>query len=303
MRMNKSTITLFLLPAIAIYLCIFLYPTLRAFLLSFFDIPNIASRISDWSFIGFENYWKLLHNSYFMGSAWNVFKIWFFGGIIVMIFAFLFAAILTSGVKGKSFWRSLIYLPNTITPVVMAVVWLHYIFNSSYGFLTTFFRSIGLDFLADIQWTSNDYLFTSMLIAYCFGSIGYFMLLLNAGMERIPHDYYEAAVLEGAGPFTKFFKITLPLLQEVFRMTLVLWTTSAINFFVWSATFGQENPETMTPGFYMYLKVFGSARGVFTEDEFNVGAGATVGVIITVSILVISTIINMLFRRQERLEY
>jgi multiple sugar transport system permease protein/N-acetylglucosamine transport system permease protein len=303
MRITRSTIALFLLPAVILYLCIFLYPTVRALLMSFFEIPNIASRMSDWSFIGFDNYWQLLHNSYFLDSAWNVFKIWLIGGIIVMVFAFLFAAILASGVKGKSFWRSLVYLPNTVTPVVLSVVWLHYIFNSSYGFLTTVFRFLGLDGLADLQWTSDDHLFMSMLIAYCFGSIGYFMLLLNAGMERIPHDFYEAATLEGAGPLTKFFRITVPLLQDVFRMTLVLWTISAINFFVWSATFGQESPETMTPGYYMYIKVFGAKSTVYQEAAFNVGAGATVGVIITVSILVVSAVINFLFRRQERLEY
>ncbi|MDQ6418904.1 sugar ABC transporter permease [Paenibacillus sp. LHD-117] len=303
MRISKSTISLFLLPAVALYLCIFLYPTVRALLMSFFEIPNIASRMSEWKFIGFENYWQLLHNTYFIGSSWNVFKIWLFGGIVVLFFAFLFAAILASGVRGKSFWRSLVYLPNIVSPVVLTVVWLHYIFNSTYGFLTKTFRFLGLNGLADLQWTSDDHLFLSMLIAYCFGSIGYFMLLLNAGMERIPHDYYEAALLEGAGPLTKFFSITLPLLQDVFRMALVLWTITAINFFVWSATFGQESPETMTPGYYMYIKVFGSSTTVYQEDSFNVGAGATVGVIITVSILVLSAVINLFFRRKERLEY
>jgi ABC-type sugar transport system permease subunit len=295
-------IALFLLPAIIVYLAIFLYPTIRSLLMSFYEIPSLTSEMSDWTYLGFDNFTQLFTNSYFVGSAWNVLKIWFFGGLIVFVFAFLFSAILTSGVRGKSFWRSLIYLPNTVSAVVLSVVWLHYIFNSSYGFLTKVFGFFGLDSLANMQWTSDEYLFFSMLMAYCFGSIGYFMLLLSAGMERIPNDFYEAATLEGANPLQKFFKITLPLLQDVFRMSLTLWTVTAINFFVWSATFGQESPETMTPGYYMYIKVFGSQGTVFQQDAFNVGAGAAVGVIITVSILVITTIINQFFSK-DRLEY
>ncbi|WP_339203867.1 sugar ABC transporter permease [Paenibacillus sp. FSL K6-3182] len=304
MQIKKPMIALFLLPAVLIYLAVFLYPTLRALLMSFYSLPSISSKMSEWSFIGFENYTDLFRNSYFMDSAWNVLKIWLFGGIITICSALLFAAILSSGVRGKTFWRSLVYLPNTVSAVVLSVIWIHYIFNSSYGFLTKLFRFLGLDMLADIQWTSDSYLFLSMLLAYCFGSIGYFMLILNAGMDRIPRDYYEAALLEGANPLHKFFRITLPLLQDIFRMTLVLWTVTAVNFFVWSATFGgaSESVATMTPGYFMYLKVFGDGTSVYTQDAFNVGAGAAVGVSITISILILSAIINQFFRK-ERLEY
>src|SRR4030095_6972761 len=140
MRIKKPIVALFLMPAVLIYLAIFLYPTLRALMMSFYDIPSLSSRLSEWSYIGLGNYTQLFHNSYFMGSAWNVLKIWLFGGIITMFFAFLFAAILSSGVRRKGFWRALIYLPNTVSAVVLAVIWLQYIYNSSYGFLTKLFR-------------------------------------------------------------------------------------------------------------------------------------------------------------------
>lgn len=303
MRIKPPTIALFLLPAVLIYLAIFLYPTIRSGIMSFYNIPSLTSQSHEWSFLGFDNYRDLFSNSYFMGSVWNVLMIWIFGGAIIFIFAFLFAVILSSGVKGKGFWRSLIFLPNTVSAVVMSVVWLQYIYNIDYGFLTTMFRFLGLDSLASIQWTDNEHMFISMMIAYSFGSIGYFMLILGAGIDRIPHDYYEAAQLEGANPLHKFFKITLPLLSEVFRTTLVLWTITAINFFVWSATFGLENPNTMAPGYYMYLKVFGADKTVYTQDAFNIGSGATVGVLITLAIIGFSLIINLFFRKNDRLEY
>lgn len=303
MRVKKSIIALFLLPSLLIYLAIFLYPTIRTSIMGFYKIPQISSSFSEWSFVGLENYWSLIHNTYFLSSFKNVIIIWILGGAIIFATSFLFAIILNSGVRWKSFWRSLIYLPNTVTAVVMSVVWLHYIYNSRYGFFTTLFKKLGLKSLSDIQWTDNDHLFMSMLLAFSFGAVGYYMLILMAGMDRIPHDFYEAAHLEGASIFHKFFQITLPLLRDVFRTTLVLWTISAMNFFVWSATFGtQESPSTITPGYYMYVKIFGNAKSVYQEELFNVGSGACVGIMITLSIIIGSTIINLFFPK-DRLEY
>lgn len=302
MRIRKPVIALFLLPAVCLYLAIFLYPTLRSLAMSFFEIPTLSSKLPEWKFIGFENYISLFRNTYFLGSVQNVLVIWIVGGLITFFFAFMFAVILGTNIRGKSFFRAIIFLPNIVSAVVLSVVWLQYIYNSDYGFLTTLFRTLGMTSLANIQWTDTDHIFLSMLLAYCFSSIGYFMLILSAGMDRIPYDYYEAANLEGAGALRKFFSITLPLVSDVFRMTLVLWTVNAINFFVWSATFGVEDPKTMTPGFYMYLRVFGTDKAIFAVEQFNVGAGATIGVLITLAILIFSAIINLFFRK-ERLEY
>ncbi|WP_256761085.1 carbohydrate ABC transporter permease [Cohnella sp. WQ 127256] len=302
MRLSKSIIALFLLPAVLIYLAIFLYPTLRTLAMSFYDIPSLSSKINEWEFKGIQNYSDLIHNSYFIESVRNVLGIWAIGGVLIFVFAFLFAIILTSDVRGKNFWRSLIFLPNTVSAVVLSVVWLQYIFNSDYGLLTTVFNRLGLTALANIQWTDNEHIYFSMIIAFSFGSIGYFMLILNAGINRIPSDYYEAATLDGASVWVKFFKITLPLLRDVFRTTLVLWTITAFNFFVWSATFGLDDPHTVTPGFYMYQKVFGKGTSVYSEEVFNVGAGASVGILITVAILIVTALINRLFPK-DRLEY
>ncbi|AIQ24899.1 sugar ABC transporter permease [Paenibacillus sp. FSL R5-0744] len=301
MRISKPIMMLFLLPAILVYMSIFFYPTLRAVFMSFYEISNINSSISEWKFIGLDNYWGLFHNSYFLNSSLNVLKIWIIGGLIVFVMAFFFSVLISSGVRFKGFWRALIYLPNTVSVVVMSVIWLQYVYNPTFGLLTHVFRLLGLEQLANIQWTDDQHLFLSMLIAFCFGSIGYFLLILGAAMDRIPNDYYEAALLEGANTVYQFFHITLPLLRDVFKTTLVLWTVTAINFFVWSSIFGRNDPHTMTPGYYMYLKVFGGER-ISDTQAFNVGAGAAIGVLITVAIIGFSFLIGLLFRK-DRLEY
>lgn len=302
MRIKKSVVMLFLMPAVLIYLAVFLYPTLRTLAMSFYDIPALSSRIREWKYVGLTNYEDLMNSPYFTGSVKNMLGIWAIGGALIFAFAFLYAVILTSGVRGVNFWRSLVFLPNTVSAVVLSVVWLQYIFNSRFGLLTTFFDKLGLKSLANIQWTDNDHIYFSMIVAFSFGSVGYFMLILNAGINRIPADYFEVATLEGAGALRKFFTITLPLIRDVFRTTLVLWTITAFNFFVWSATFGLDDPHTVTPAYYMYQKVFGRGGSIYVEESFNVGSGASVCILITIAILVASFLIGRLFPK-ERLEY
>lgn len=253
-----------------------------------------------WKWTGFTNYQYIFHDPVFLESIWNVFRIWIYGGIIIFVFAFFLATIITSGIKGKSFWRALIYLPNTVSAVVLSVVWLQYVYNPQFGLFVTLFSKLGLKSLAQIQWASDSMMFTSMLIAYCFGSIGYFMLILLAGIERIPGDLYEAAYLEGINPLQKFFKITLPLLRDVFKMSLVLWTITAMNFFVWSATFGLDSPKTMTPAYFMYEYIFGQSTGnTYTANSINIGAGASIAVLITFAVLIVTAIINTLFKKSS----
>lgn len=291
-------IIIFLFPAIFLYGLIFFYPTIKTIIMSFFKMGSISDKMSDWVFNGFGNYNNLLNSQLFMQSLKNIFFIWLIGGIIIFFFAIVFAVILTSGVKLKSFFRSIIYLPNVVSAVAMATMWIHYIYNSKYGLLKSIFSLFRMDKLASIQWTSPNNIFMALVIAYSFGMVGYFMLIFMAGIERIPSDFYEAATIDGANVFQQFFYITLPLLTDVIRTNIVLWTINAIGFFVWSQLFSPLIPEpgTITPMVYMYQEVFGGNTVVL---ERNVGNGAAVGVILTLIIVLSFIITNILFKDKK----
>lgn len=291
-------IIIFLFPAIFLYGLIFFYPTIKTIIMSFFKMSSISDKMSDWVFNGFGNYNNLLNSQLFMQSLKNIFFIWLIGGIIIFFFAIVFAVILTSGVKLKSFFRSIIYLPNVVSAVAMATMWIHYIYNSKYGLLKSIFSLFRMDKLASIQWTSPNNIFMALVIAYSFGMVGYFMLIFMAGIERIPSDFYEAATIDGANVFQQFFYITLPLLTDVIRTNIVLWTINAIGFFVWSQLFSPLIPEpgTITPMVYMYQEVFGGNTVVL---ERNVGNGAAVGVILTLIIVLSFIITNILFKDKK----
>lgn len=295
-------IILFLAPAVLLYLLIFLYPTVKTILMSFFKMDSISAKMSEWSFVGLGNYGNLLKSQVFMQSLQNVFFIWLIGGIIIFFFAILFAVILTSGVKLKSFYRSIIYLPNVVSAVAMATMWIHYVYNSRYGLLRNIFSFLHIDKLAEFQWTSPENVFMALVIAYSFGMVGYFMLIFMAGIERIPADFYEAATIDGANAFQQFFKITLPLLSDVMRTNVVLWTINAVGFFVWSQLFSPLIPEpgTVTPMVYMYQEVFGANNNVIIDR--NVGNGAAVGVILTLIIVISFAVTNLVFK-DKKLEF
>ena len=298
MKKSKSMMIIFLTPAVLSYLVIFLYPSIRTAIMSLFKVENITDAVSSWEFVGFGNYLGLTESSLFLQSMKNLLSIWFLGGIIVFILALLFSVILTSGVKYKSFYRAVIYLPNVVSAVAMGTMWMQYVFSSRYGLLKETFEALGLETLAAIQWTSPDMIFISLLIAYSFGMVGYYMLIFMAAMENIPMSFYEAATLAGANVFQKFFYITLPLLKDVFRTNIVLWTISSVAFFIWSQVFSPLNPEpgTVTPMVYMYQMVFGNNMVV---TDRNVGAGAAVGVILTVIVVVMFIITSKIFKGEE----
>lgn len=295
LRKNKTMIITFITPAVIMFCIIFLYPILRTILMSFFNIEGVTDKISSWTFVGFDNYIKLFSTKLFMISAWNLFRIWLFGGIVVMALALLFAAIITSGIRGKAFFRAVIYMPNVVSAVALATMWLQYIYSPKFGLIKNFFSSVGLEKLSKILWLDADHKFTALLIAYCFGMVGYHMLIFTSGIERISKDYYEAATLDGADKIRQFRFITLPLLKGIFQTNITMWSVTSVGFFVWSQLFSTVTADTgtITPMVYMYLQIFGAGNAV---TERNAGLGAGVGVVLSLAVVLVFWISNLLLK-------
>ena len=288
----------FVSPAALFFIIIFLYPILRTLLMSFFRIEGVTDSFSKWQFVGFANYGKLLGTTLFRISMWNLFRIWLIGGLIVLSLALLFAVIITSGIRGRSFFRAMIYLPNIVSAVALATMWLQYVYSPKFGLLKSLFTFLHLPKLASIQWLSNDHKFMALLIAYCFGMVGYHMLIFSSGIERISSDYFEAATLDGANRIQQFQHITLPLLKGMFHTNITMWSVSSVGFFVWSQLFSTvtADTQTITPMVYMYMQIFGAGNSV---TERNAGIGAAVGVLVSICVVIIFTVCNKLLQDKE----
>lgn len=304
---DKRALIVFLLPAVAAFCLVFIYPTVRTLIMSFFYVPAVTDGIAEWEFVGMANYAKLAGSPMFARSLKNIFNIWIWGGLGVFAAAALFAVILTTdgiGPKEKSFFRAVIYLPNVVSAVAMATMWVHYAFNSKYGLFFSVFSALGLEGAAAFQWTSPENQFFAMTIAYSFGMVGYYLLIFMAGIDKIPRDFFEAATLEGAGVFRKFLTITAPLMRDVLWAGIVMWSISTVAFFIWSQMFSPLSADlgTITPMVYMYDLVFN--RSIVPSDPrlLNAGAGAAVGVLMTIAVILVFGSVNLLIRGRE-LEY
>lgn len=290
----------FITPALLTFLVMFVYPVIRTVAMSFFKVENLTASTSEWKFTGLDNYIALWQTPIFRTSMVNIGRIWLFGGIIVLSISLLFAVILTSGIRFKSFFRAAIYLPNVISAVALAIMWMQYVFSRKYGMVRDFFEFFGLEKLAKMNWLGSDMKFWAMLIAFCFGAVGYYMLIFMSGIEQIPADLYEAATIDGAGKFNQFRRITLPLLKGVTKTNLTFWSINTMMFFVWSKMFSPVDSEasTITPVVYMYNIVFGT-KGVTQRDA---GKGAAIGVTLAIFVLLIFFLFNKVFK-DDKLEY
>lgn len=298
MKKNKTMIAVFLTPAVLMFVLVFLYPILRTVIMSFFKIEGITDSMNKWQFTGLANYSKLAQTSLFRISMWNLFRIWLIGGLIVMSLALLFAVIITSGIRFKSFFRAMIYLPNVVSAVALATMWLQYVYSPKFGLLKSAFSAVGLKGLARVQWLDNKHKFMALLLAYCFGMVGYHMLIFASGIERIGDDYYEAATLDGAGKVNQFRYITLPLLKGVFKTNITMWSVTSVGFFVWSQLFSTvtADTQTITPMVYMYMMIFGAGNSM---TERNAGLGAAIGVLLSICVVAVFLICSSLIKDDD----
>ncbi|MDR2748059.1 MAG: sugar ABC transporter permease [Treponema sp.] len=299
LKNNRKVIIIFLAPALLCYGLVFLYPTLRTLGMSFFAVESVSDPAAKWAFAGLGNYRKLFTTPIFLQSLKNIGRIWFAGGCAVMAASLIFAVILTGDLRFSKFFRSAIYLPNVVSAVAMGTMWINYAYNSDYGLLHRLLSFLGFQGASQTLWTAPGNLFWSMLAAYCFGMVGYHMLIFISGIEQIPRDYFEAAYLEGANIFQRFIHVTLPNMRGVIRTNIVMWTVFTVGFFVWGQLFSPVNlsNDTVAPMNYMYELVFGSSSSAATARDS--GAGAAIGVILMMIVIVVFLATNFIVKNDD----
>jgi multiple sugar transport system permease protein len=299
LKPKKDVLIIFLGPAVLCYLIVFLYPTFRTVIMSFFAVVSVSDPVSKWSFNGLVNYRNIFNTPIFLQSLKNIGRIWFFGGLGVMFFALIFAVALTGNLKGTKFFRAAIYLPNVVSAVAMGTMWLNYVYNPEYGLLNGILGTLGFEAASQTLWTGPGLRFWSLLVAYSFGMVGYHMLIFISGIEQIPKDFYEAAYIEGANVFKRFFLVTVPNIRGVMRTNIVMWTVFTVGFFVWGQLFSPVNlsNDTVAPMNYMYQLVFGASSAAnIVRDS---GAGAAIGVTMMMTVIVVFFTTSFIVRNDD----
>jgi len=207
--------------ALFLYLLFFVLPSAMGFYYAFTDWNSYTTEVN---WVGLDNFQTIFTSTRqgYISFIRNTVVFTIATIILKTAFALGLAVLLTQGVKRLSnLYRVLIYLPAVLPMLVVSLIFKS-ILNPATGFLNTSLRGIGLDFLA-LKWLTDVHLaLPSVISVDTWKGVGYIMVILIAGLQVIPRDYYEAASIDGASGWQAFTRVTLPLLMPVLSVTTVL---------------------------------------------------------------------------------
>ncbi len=290
-RKEQLFIFLCMMPAVVLFSVFILYPLGQGLKMSFYQYSGLGG---DATFIGLQNFQTLFNDPIFLQSLKNM--VWFlvFFPVITMFFAIFIAVLLTQGKLHKveqTFFKLIIFFPNILSMVVIGVLFA-YIYDYNLGLLNGFLDLVGLEALKQTWLGQSNTVIWSIIATMVWQATGYYMVMYMAGINQIPRELYEAADIDGASKVTQFIKITLPLLWQILRVTLVFFITGAFNLtfiFVTVMTNGGPNHASTVPLTYMYDQAFKNA---------NYGYSMAVAVVIFIIAVSLSFIIQKLTDRE-----
>lgn len=241
---------IFMLPVILGLLLFYLGPMIASLYFSLTDYDMLSS--AEW--VGAANYQELLNDDLFWKSLRVTVLYSAVSVPLVLLLALGLALLLNQKFAGVTFFRTAFYLPTVMSGVAVATLW-KWIFNTDYGILNLLLDKIGIRgpaWLVDEQWAIWALILTSLWTA------GGSMLIFLAGLQSIPADLYEAAAIDGAGIWSKFRNITVPLLSHVTFFNLILGVIGALQVFTegFVLTRGGPNNSTMLLSIYLYRNAF-----------------------------------------------
>jgi ABC-type sugar transport system permease subunit len=222
------------------------------------------------------------------------------GGTVLFLLALYFAVILTTPrVKGKRLLRTVLFFPYSINVVGIAFLWL-FVLEPQIGALNGALEALGLGDLTQVWFGSRGIALGSIIWIIIWTVIGFYTILLQAGIDNIPQELFDAARVDGAHGLTLFRRITLPLLRDVLAVAVTYWMIQALKIFgiIYATTRGAPASETHTVATYMF-----EIAMPYQEAVYRFGYGTAIAVLQFVLIVVISVVFFRLVRRREAVEF
>ena len=240
--------------AIKRYFPVFVLPTLIAFTIGFLA-PFVLgvylslckfTTVTDAKFIGLSNYAKIPGDGDFLHSLWFTALFTIVTVLLINIFAFAVAMLLTKKIKGTNIFRTVFFMPNLIGGIVLGYIW-QLIFN---GVLSRYGTALALN-----EW----YGFWGLIILVSWQQIGYMMIIYIAGLQSIPGDIIEAAEIDGANKIQTLFKVTIPMMMPSITICMFLSITNGFKLFDQNLSLTAGEPSKMSE--MMALNIFNTFYG------------------------------------------
>lgn len=276
-QIKKERVGYYFIAPVVIYFCVFmLYPIFRTIYLSF-----VRFNLQGDTFVGFQNYKVVLSDPIFWKSLWVTF-IYTLGVVPVGLAISLFLSVLIFQLtpRMQTFFKAAFYLPGVVSAVVVSLIWV-WMFDPIHGLLNYFLSWFNI---GPIPWLGQEHtaLLSLMFMAVAGGG-GSSIILILAAMGGIPTTLYEAAKLDGAGAWTEFWTITVPLLKPTILYLLVMGTIGSFQVFtnIYMMTSGGPNYSTSTIVYRIYQTAFAFLK---------LGRASAMALVLAVIIVVISAI-------------
>jgi cellobiose transport system permease protein len=278
---------LFISPFFIIFIVFHLFPPLFGFFLSFFKWDLLTPML----FVGFTNYIRVFTDTLFWQSVLNVILFTIAEAIPEITFSLVIAYLLDTYIlKARNFYLAAFFSPTVTSSVAVSLVF-GALFGMNYGIVNAILRMINLQ---PIPWMTEPLTLKIVLIVLLLWRwLGWNMVIYLAGLQTISHEYYEAALVDGANRLQIFIKITIPLLRQVILYTVITATIGTLQLFaeprLLSNAMGGRNNTLLTPVMYIFQMGFGL---------FRFGYASAIAYILFIMILGAS-ILNLRFLRQK----
>ncbi len=241
---------LFLSPWLIGLLVFTAYPIIASFVFSFTYYNGISS--PEWTGLG--NYVQLFRDPLFTKAIYNTIYLALIGIPIAQVISVLAALLLNTRIRFRGVFRAVYFLPSIVPVVATALLWKWFL-NPEFGPLNVFLMKLGLPapgWLIDPAWAKPALILTGIW------GIGSPMVIYLAGLQNIPGELYEAAMLDGAGRFASFFRITLPMLSPVILFNVVMGVITSFQAFttIFVMTNGGPDNSTLVYALLIYRNAF-----------------------------------------------
>lgn len=272
-----------IVPAFGGYLLFTLYPNLLSAYYSLLNWDGIGEPI----FVGLQNFVTLFQDKYvWRALGHNLIFILTVPWLVIFISIVLAYLISSKGYRGMSFFKVLFFFPNVLSTVVIALLWM-FVYNGSYGLLNSLIRAVGIP-IRDLYWLGEPQTAIWAIIPpWVWGGVGTYLIIFINAMISIPKSLYESAILEGASHMQRLFRITVPLMMPIIRVSalfLVLGVFRSVeNILI--LTNGGPSGSTDVIGLYMFNLAFG-------EEYHNYGYASAIGMFLFVILIGAKLIID-----------
>nr|WP_154319124.1 sugar ABC transporter permease [Metabacillus idriensis] len=286
---NKWVIALYLFPALLLIGVLIFIPLILTGYYGMMDWDGIGAM----EFIGLENYVDAIQDEKFWDSALHSFLLAVFSTLSLIIYLAI-SLILASKIKGADLLRKIYLIPMLLSSVAIAQLWIK-VYNPSNGMLNNILMKLGVE--DPPAWLAEpSVVLYAIFIPILWQYAGFYILIYYAALKNIPESLVEAAKIDGATAFQIAYKIKLPLIMGVVKVTIVLAVVGSLKYFdlIYVMTGGGPNGASEVMASYMY-------KLAFSSNDF--GYGSAIGFLLLIITLVVTVIVRNITAAKEEIQY